>query len=131
MMASSIDPLTFAQQSLQLTKMWGSLAEILDGSKPTVEDVMKLSSAAEILGAMCSAGICSDPLGLIKDAREALEACGQRGLNNGGVFRLTGPGTLAVRAMLQDYSEALPKISARCAIHCHRLAEKKVKSGKF
>ena len=67
---------------------------------------------------------------LVRDAREALDACGQRGLTNGGVFRLTGPGAMAVRAALQDYSEALPKISARCAIHCHRLAEKKVKAMK-
>ena len=125
MMASPTEPLSFAKRDLQLTKMWQAMGALTQGDSPTMTDWMHLASAVDIMGAFCEAGLCDDSQGLVKECREALGEAGCRSLTTKSAIRLSGLGTMALRSLIEDYSNVLPQVSARDAIRCHRMAEKK------
>lgn len=67
----------------------------------------------------------TDSSGLLMDAITALAMAGRRN-KEGKTLRLDGAGIVAVRAILQDYSDLIEVLPARVMVRCHRLTEKRL-----
>lgn len=135
LMASPTQPMSADKRRHQLTRMWGSLAEIESGDNPTNDDWRVCSDAVNLLETLITKGPwkdcegdmveLQDSSGLLMDAITALAECGQRA-RKGHPLRLSGKGMQALRAVLEDYSAAVEHLPQRTMIQCHIATQKRV-----
>lgn len=156
MTASCTEPLPESWRMHQLTKMYQSLNQLEQGQNPTPDDWRICSDAVNLMETLITSGsffhVKTDPEtghewkepipgmwhgcdggpvqitdanGLLMDAITALAMAGRRN-KEGKTLRLDGAGIVAVRAILQDYSDLIEVLPARVIVRCHRLTEKRL-----
>lgn len=126
MTASPTEPLPEAWRVGQLTKMYEALHQLEQGDQPTPNDWRLCSDAVNLVETLVvEMKICQDDSGLLMDAITALAMAGRRN-KEGKTLRLDGAGIVAVRAILQDYSDLIEVLPARVMVRCHRLTEKRL-----
>jgi len=126
MMASPTQPTPAASRTYQLTRMWGGLHSIELEPTPTTDDWRVCSDAVNLMETLVMMGTAVDASGLLIDAITALALAGRRHVA-GGPIRLDASGIQAVRAVLEDYAEALELVPARTMVKCHRRTEQRIK----
>lgn len=124
--ASPKDPLPRWQRLWKLTRMLLSLDALERAPEPTVSDWEVVSDAVNMLETLVEMGVCCDEQGLLDDAHLAMGDAGQRYKIEGKPLRLSGPGIQTMRAILEDYAEALNTLSARTMITAHRRCEARI-----
>ncbi len=126
--ASEKEPMSDQKRSYTLTKLWAALANIEHGSKPTADDWRICSDAVNMTETLVETlKVCEDASGLLHDATNALAHAALRCQETGAAIRLDGPGIMAVRAVLEDYAEAIAHLPHRTMIRCHRLTERRIR----
>lgn len=125
--ASPDRPMPEATRTSQLSRMWTGLAALERDPTPSTNDWRVCSDAVNLLETLVDMGVCQDQHGLLRDAVSALAIAGARHLEHGHPIRLSGAGMQAVRAVLEDYAEALEAISHRTAIEAHRRTERRIR----
>jgi hypothetical protein len=125
LMASPTEPMPQAKLVYQLSRMYQGLHALEKEEFPQKDDWKVCSDAVNLMETFVDMGICKDESGLLNDAVKALAEAGERSLQ-GHPIRLSGQGIMAVRSVLEDYSEVLKNVSHRVAIECHRLTEKRL-----
>lgn len=125
LMASPTEPLPQRKRTLQLLKMYEALHSLERDPAPTNYHWDAVNDALLMLEALHSMGKVEDPDGLLHDAAEAMGKAGFRAME-GKTLRLDGSAIQTMRAVLQDYSEALNALPARVMITAHRKAEQRV-----
>lgn len=125
LLASSTEPISAERQQWQLLRMYEGLRALEQGESPTFHDWVVCSDAVNMMETFTELGICHDSSGLLEDAVQALVAAGEQ-YKTRKVLRLTGPGIAAIRAVLEDYSEAIKVIPARTMLQCHRITEGRI-----
>jgi hypothetical protein len=121
LMASPTEPLSKAKQEAYMNKVWASYC-VLRGSSPDYESVDRCIDIINMVESLIALGIAEDRSGLIPDAQRALGRCVES-YPDGPAQALTPEGADAVRAVLEDYAEAMAQLPARTMIQCHRRAE--------
>ncbi len=126
MTASPTEPLPQAWRTHQLTKMYQGLHQLEQGEDPQPNDWRLVSDAINLVETLVQEmKVCEDGSGLLMDAITALAMAGRRN-KEGKTLRLDGAGIVAVRAILQDYSDLIEVLPARVMVRCHRLTEKRL-----
>jgi hypothetical protein len=125
-LASATDPISAEKQQWQLLKMYEGLRSLEQDENPTFQDWIACSDAVNMMETLTELGVCQDSSGLLEDAIEALASAGDR-YKTHKVLRLTGYGIASIRAVLEDYSEALKVLPARTMLHCHRITEARIR----
>jgi len=126
LLASPTEPLPQAWRTSQLTKMYEGLHNLEQGEDPQPDDWRLVSDAVNLVETLVvEMKVCQDDSGLLMDAITALAMAGRRN-KEGKTLRLDGAGIVAVRAILQDYSDLIEVLPARVMVRCHRLTEKRL-----
>jgi uncharacterized protein (DUF169 family) len=125
--ASPSEPMPAAIRTSHLTRIYDGLARLERDPQPTPNDWRLCSDAVNVMEALVTMGVCNDASGLIDDAVKALALTGARHVDHGQPIRLDGAGIQAVRAVVEDYSEALEQISHRTAVAAHRKTERRIR----
>ena len=133
LIASPVHPMPEPKRLHQLTRMWSGLAAIETAADPTPVDWRVCADAVNLLETLVHMGHCHDASGLLPDASHALAQAALR-LQPGaghrsaapGAIRLSGPGIHAVRAVLEDYAQALAHLPERTIIQAHRATERRI-----
>ena len=124
--ASATEPISADKQQQQLLKMYEGLRSLEQDENPTFQDWIVCSDAVNMMETLAELGVCQDNSGLLNDAVEALADAGEQ-YKTRKVLRLTGPGIAAIRAVLEDYAEAIQVIPARTMLQCHRITEARIR----
>jgi uncharacterized protein YyaL (SSP411 family) len=124
--ASATEPISAEKQQQQLLKMYEGLRSLEQDENPTFQDWIACSDAVNMMETLTELGVCQDSSGLLEDAIEALASAGDR-YKTHKVLRLTGHGIASIRAVLEDYAEALKVLPARTMLHCHRITEARIR----
>jgi hypothetical protein len=124
--ASATEPISAEKQQQQLLKMYEGLRSLEQDENPTFQDWIACSDAVNMMETLTELGVCQDSSGLLNDAIEALASAGDR-YKTHKVLRLTGYGIASIRAVLEDYAEALKVLPARTMLHCHRITEARIR----
>lgn len=124
--ASATEPISAEKQQQQLLKMYEGLRSLEQDENPTFQDWIACSDAVNMMETLTELGVCQDSSGLLEDAIEALASAGER-YKTHKVLRLPGAGISAIRAVLEDYAEALKVLPARTMLHCHRITEARIR----
>lgn len=128
MCASPTQPMSQQKRTYTLTKLWAALASIEAGPAPTANDWRLCSDAVNMTETLVETlKVCEDSSGLLHDATNALAYAALRHQETGAPIRLDGPGIIAVRAILEDYAEAIAHLPHRTMIRCHRLTERRIR----
>lgn len=125
LMASPTEPMPAEKTRHQLTRMHDGLAALARDESPSTDAWRCLSDAVNLMETLVDMGEVADPQGLLMDAITALAEAGKRN-RAGHPLRLSGPGLQAVRAVLEDYAEALAQLPERTMVRCHRRTEKRI-----
>lgn len=125
LMASPTAPMPAAKARHQLTRMYEGLDALERAAQPTKDDWRVCSDCVNLMETLITMGEMQDDTGLLMDAITALATAGRRNVE-GKPLRLSGEGMQAVRAVLEDYAEALKVLPERTVIRCHRLTEKRL-----
>lgn len=123
-MASPTQPMPAERRRHQLTRMWQGLRAMEAEAQPSPEDWAVVSDAVNLLETLVDMGEVSDASSMLADAVAALAQAGQRHLA-GERLGLSGSGIQTIRAVLEDYADALEQLSARTMVRCHRLTEQR------
>jgi hypothetical protein len=126
LMASANEPLPADFRRHQLTRMWQGLRGIEQAAAPTLDDWRVCSEAVNLMETLITMGDLRDERGLVADAVSALVNAGRRH-RQGQPIRLDGAGMLTVRAVLEDYAEALDALPARTMVRAHRRTELRIR----
>lgn len=121
LMANPTEPLSKAKQEAYMNKVWASYC-VLRGTEPDYQAVDRCIDIINMVESLIALGIAEDRSGLIPDAKSALGHC-VAPYPEGPARALTPEGADAVRAVLEDYAEAMAQLPARTMIQCHRRAE--------
>lgn len=124
--ASATDPISPEKQQHQLLKMYEGLRSLEQAESPSFHDWVACSDAVNMMETLTELGVCQDSSGLLKDAVEALADAGER-YKTHKALRLTGYGIASIRAVLEDYAEALKVLPARTMLQCHRITEARIR----
>jgi hypothetical protein len=124
--ASATEPISADKQQQQLLKMYEGLRSLEQDENPSFHDWIACSDAVNMMETLTEIGVCQDNSGLLEDAIEALASAGDR-YKTHKVLRLTGYGIASIRAVLEDYAEALKVLPARTMLHCHRITEARIR----
>ena len=124
--ASATEPISAEKQQQQLLKMYEGLRSLEQDENPSFQDWIACSDAVNMMETLTEIGVCQDNSGLLEDAIEALASAGDR-YKTHKVLRLTGYGIASIRAVLEDYAEALKVLPARTMLHCHRITEARIR----
>lgn len=125
LMASPTAPMPADKIRHQLTRMYQGLDAMERADQPTKDDWRVCSDCVNLLETLITMGELQDDTGLLMDAITALAMAGRRNLE-GKPLRLSGEGMQAVRAVLEDYAEAIQVLPERTMVRCHRLTEKRM-----
>jgi hypothetical protein len=126
LMASGTEPMPQAKQQWQLLKMYEGLRSLEQSEAPTFQDWIVCSDAVNMMEMLVEMGVCNDASGLLNDAVKALAEAGER-YKTHKVLRLNGEGIAAIRAVLEDYAEAIRTIPARTMLQCHIKTEARMR----
>ena len=126
LLASSTEPISAEMQQQQLLKMYEGLRSLEQDENPSFQDWIVCSDAVNMMETLAELGVCQDNSGLLNDAVEALGAACER-YKTHKVLRLTGAGIASIRAVLEDYAEAIKVIPARTMLQCHRITEARIR----
>lgn len=126
LMASGTDPMPAAKQQWQLLKMYEGLRSLEQSENPSFQDWIACSDAVNMMETLTEMGACSDTSGLLDDAVKALAGAGER-YKTHKTLRLTGEGIAAIRAVLEDYAEAIRTLPARTMMQCHIKTEARMR----
>lgn len=124
--ASPTAPMPDAKRVHQLSRMWQGLRVLEQGAAPTPDDWRVVSDAVNLLETLVDMGEVQDASGLLHDAVGELAVAGARHLQYGRPIRLSGAGINTVRAVLEDYAEALAVLPERTMVRAHRLTERRI-----
>lgn len=127
LLASATEPMPEAVRTHHLTRMWQGLASLERDTQPTPEAWRLCSDAVNVMESLVDMGVCQDERGLLHDAVQALALAGARHVDHGQPIRLSGPGMIAVRGVLEDYADVLAHIPHRIAVEAHRATERRVR----
>ena len=127
LMASGTEPIPPAKQQWQLLKMYEGLRSLEQAENPTFHDWIACSDAVNMMETLTEMGACSDTSGLLDDAMKALASAAER-YKTHKVLSLTDDGIEAIRAVLEDYAEAIKIIPARTILQCHRTTETRIQN---
>ena len=122
LLASATTPTPAPQRAHQLTRMYEGLRSIERDASPTPDDWRVVCDAVNLMETLVSQDVALDASGLLQDAARALKDAAIR-YKTSGVLRLDATGIQSVRAVLEDYAEALEILSHRTMVNCHRLTE--------
>lgn len=125
--ASATEPMPEALRVSHLTRMWQGLASLERDTQPTPDAWRLCSDAVNVMESLVDMGVCQDASGLLRDAVAALAVAGARHVDHGQPIRLSGPGMMAVRGVLEDYAAVLEQIPHRTAVEAHRRTERRVR----
>ena len=125
MRASPVHPISGEARTRQLTRMYEGLRSLETAPEPTREDWAVCADAVNMLETLVEMGAVEDASGLLLDAVTALAMAGRRH-RAGHALRLDAPGIKAVRAVLEDYADAIAQLPARTVIQAHRATEKRI-----
>ena len=145
--ASPFTPMSYADCQYQLIQMRGALVDLEYGADPTDESWRIISDAINLLETLVRHGqypikdesglvVAShwpgfgmnvmvevgDKSGLLQDAIGGMLKADELA-KQGLPLRLDASGLVAVKAVLEDYFEALRTLPARTMIRCHRATE--------
>jgi len=126
LMASGTDPMPAKKQQWQLLKMYEGLRSLEQSESPTFHDWIACSDAVNMMETLTEMGACLDTSGLLEDAVKALVEAGER-YKTHKVLRLNGEGIAAIRAVLEDYAEAIRTLPARTMLQCHIKTEARMR----
>lgn len=126
MMASPTAPMPEAKRLHQLSRMWQGLRALEVDAVPSADDWRVVSDAVNLLEALVGMGEVEDGSGLLHDAVRELDIAGARHVDEGRPIRLDGPGIPIIRAVLEDYAEALEALPQRTMVQAHRIAERRI-----
>lgn len=126
LMASGTEPMSVAKQQWQLLKMYEGLRSLEQSENPSFQDWIACSDAVNMMETLTEMGACLDASGLLNDAVKALAEAGER-YKTHKVLRLNGEGIAAIRAVLEDYAEAIRTLSARTMLQCHMKTETRMR----
>lgn len=129
LLASTSQPMPQRNRDYQLKQMTEALQELMQAPKPTNNAWRIVSDAVNLLETLVQHGEAP-----IKDATGNVIASHWRDCDgdaveirdNSGLLRLDGLGLAAVRAVLEDYQEALEALPHRTMVRCHRSTEKRL-----
>lgn len=124
--ASPTEPLPAAFRVNQLTRMWQGLAALETAPAPTKDDWRVVSDAVNLMESLVEMQALDDGQGLLQDAVAGMALAGKRAMR-GATIRLDGPGIRAVRAILEDYAEAIAVLPARVMMRAHRKTEARIR----
>jgi hypothetical protein len=128
LMASPTEPMPQEKRHYQLIRMLQALADIEKAPAPSVEDWRVVSDAVNLLETLVTdMKVCEDASGLLNDAVAALASAGRR-YHQHGTVRLDATGIQAVRAVLEDYAQALYALPHRTMVQCHIRTEKRIRA---
>lgn len=125
MQADPVNPMPEIRARHQLTRMWDGLAAIERAEAPTTDNWRVCSDAVNLMETLVKGGQLADAHGLLDDAVRALAEAGRRH-RAGHPIRLDAPGIQAVRAVLEDYRDALAALPERVIIAAHRETERRI-----
>lgn len=108
-----------AQRDQLMKPLRDALDSIAQDEAPTADAWDFCTDAYNLIDTVVTMGLAEDPDNLRRDANLALTAAAMRS-NAGGHIRLDGPGIVAMRALLRDFSEILEGLSQRAVIAVHR-----------
>lgn len=126
LLASATHPMPMARRTHQLTRMHQGLLALETAAAPAADDWRVVSDAVNLLETLVSMGEMQDTNGLLRDAVAELAVAGARHLQEGKPLRLSGEGIGTVRAVLEDYAEALATLPERTMVRAHRLTERRI-----
>jgi hypothetical protein len=127
LLASPIEAMPQEKRNFQLIRMWQALADIEQAPSPSVEDWRVVSDAVNLLETLVTdMKVCEDASGLLNDAVAALASAGRR-YHQHGTIRLDAIGIQAVRAVLEDYAQALDALPHRTMVNCHMKTEIRIR----
>ncbi len=126
LLASPTEPMPLSSRTHQLTRMWQGLAAIEKAERPTTDDWRVCSDAVNLMETLVEQGHLLDASGLVLDAVEAMAKAGKRHLA-GQAIRLDAAGIHAIRAVLEDYAEAVAALPHRTMLHAHAATEKRIR----
>ena len=126
LMASATEPIPKAKQQWQLLRMYEGLRSLEQSEAPTFHDWIVCSDAVNMMEMLVEMGVCNDASGLLDDAIKALAEAGER-YKTHKVLRLNGEGIAAIRAVIEDYAEAIRTIPARIMLQCHIKTEARMR----
>lgn len=124
--ASPTQPLAHNKRDYQLTRMWQGLHAMERLTNPTQDDWRVVSNAVNMMETLIEMGELADGDCLLHDAVTAMAEAGTRHATKGAPIRLSGPGMMAIRGLLEDYEEAMKALPARTMIRAHRKTERRV-----
>lgn len=134
--ASPTQPIPLKKRTHQLSVMWEGLRAMERDPNPTPNDWRVCSDAVNLMETFITQGPwldttgepveIRDESGLLMDAITAMAQAGER-FKKGQPARLSGPGMLAVRSVLEDYAALLEALPERAVIRCHRLTEIRIR----
>lgn len=123
--ASATEPLPKAWRDYQVGQMREGLEGMATAAEPTTKHWSLCSDVVNLMEMLVELGEVQDPDGLLQNAITGLAEAGERH-RQGKSLRMSGQGLVAVRAVLRDYEEVLPLLSARTMIRCHRKTEQRL-----
>lgn len=119
MIASPVNPMPRADAQQRHAATLHHLEQLATAPAPTALDWRTVAMAGNVLEVLLAQGITQDPEGLLYQAFEALRAAAHR-THAGGHIRLTGPGLVAVRAMVRDWGDILEQCPHRTLLQAFR-----------
>lgn len=126
LLASPTEPTPEARRVHQLSRMWQGLRALEQDASPSPDDWRVVSDAINLLETLVAMREVQDASGLLHDAVGELAVAGARHVQYGRPIRLSGAGINTVRAVLEDYAEALAVLPERTMVRAHRLTERRI-----
>lgn len=136
MMASTTAPLAPANHAHQLGKIWAGVAEIESAATPSADAWRVCSDAVNLVETLvlhgpwpdCDGDLVEieDASGLLSDAIKALVRAG-KSLMAGQPAALCAADLVALRGVVQDYSDLAAALPARTMLRCHRATERRLR----
>jgi len=126
--ASPKRPMPEVYRTSQLLRMWQGLAALEREPQPSLDDWRVCSDVVNLLESLVDMGELQDTSGLLQDAISELAQAGKRHLSTDAPLRLSAAGIQAVRAVLEDYAQALEHLPHRTMIRAHRRTEIRIRA---
>lgn len=126
LLASPTEPTPEARRVHQLSRMWQGLRALEQDASPSPDDWRVVSDAINLLETLVAMREVQDASGLLHDAVGEMAVAGARHLHEDKPLRLSGSGIQTVRAVLEDYADALAALPERTMVRAHRLTERRI-----
>lgn len=120
MLASPTEPMPAADAAKRKADTEYHLNQLATAQSPTVLDWRVVSMVGNVFKILLDRGIVEDNDGLLDEAFQALKDAAGRNIAKGANIRLSGPGLIAVRAMVREWGELLDQAPHRTMLQVFR-----------